>query len=315
MFKKAERKKAKLRLALCGPSGSGKSYSALLTAFGLGGKIAVIDTERGSSELYSELGAYDVGILEPPFSPLKYIEAIKAAENLGYDVIIIDSLSHAWAGEGGLLDIHGSVTNRVKNSFSAWREVTPMHNQLVDTLLQSSCHIIATLRAKTDYLVDEGGKKIQKVGLAPIQRDGLEYEFTVFGDIATSHCITITKDRTGQFQDKAFIITSQFGVDMRRWLNSGAAIPELMPVRSTTINTHPVYRLIKAEKRTLDDGRTFTLTVLENQNGQLTNAWAAGENVTIADLPNGSVIEVDLEQKENSWIINGYSVVHEASVA
>lgn len=313
MFKKAERKKAKLRLALCGPSGSGKTYSALLTAFGLGGKIAVIDTERGSSELYSELGSFDVGILEPPFKPVKYVEAIKSAENLGYEVIVIDSLSHAWAGEGGLLDIHGSVTNRVKNSFSAWREVTPMHNQLVDTMLQSSCHLIITLRAKTEYLVDEGGKKIQKVGLAPIQRDGLEYEFTVFGDIATSHCITITKDRTGQFQDKSFVVTSHFGVDLRKWLNSGATISELMPITAKT--GHPIYRLIKAEKRTLDDGRMFTLAVLENQNGQLTNAWAAGENVIISDLPNGSVIKVDLEQKDNSWIINGYSVVHEASVA
>ena len=140
-FHKAERKKSRLRLAIAGPAGSGKTYSALLIAFGIGGRVAMIDTERGSGELYAHLGDYDVCVITPPFTPEKYIEAIHEAEQAGYNVIIIDSLSHAWAGEGGLLDIHGHLADRSGNSWSAWRKVTPKHNQLVEAMLQSPCHI------------------------------------------------------------------------------------------------------------------------------------------------------------------------------
>lgn len=129
-FKKAERKKAKLRLAIAGPAGSGKTYSSLLVAFGLGGRVAMIDTENHSGELYSHLGDYDVAVIDPPFVPEKYTEAIREAERLGYDTIIIDSLSHAWAGQGGLLDIHGHIADKSGNSWSAWRQVTPRHNEL-----------------------------------------------------------------------------------------------------------------------------------------------------------------------------------------
>lgn len=160
MFKKAERRKAKLRLALCGPSGSGKTYSALLIAKGIGGKIALLDTENGSGSLYSNICEYDSAEIAPPFAVEKYISSIKAAENAGYNVLIIDSLSHAWAGQGGLLE---EVDKRNKgNSFTAWREVTPMHNKLVDTILQSSLHIITTMRSKTAYEIekDERGKVV-----------------------------------------------------------------------------------------------------------------------------------------------------------
>lgn len=226
-FHKAERKKAKLRLALCGVSGSGKTYSALLIAQGLGGKIAMIDTENGSGELYANLCEYDVCQITAPYTPEKYIASIKEAEKAGYDVIIIDSLSHAWAGEGGLLDKHDAISkaSRSGNSYAAWREITPLHNKLVDTILQSPCHIIASMRSKTAYeVVDDGsGKKApKKIGMAPVQRDGMEYEFTVVMDLAVeSHIATSSKDRTGLFDGQYFKPTIETGKQLLSWLDAG----------------------------------------------------------------------------------------------
>lgn len=229
MFRKAERKQAKLRLALCGPSGSGKTYSALLIAQGLApdGRVALLDTERGSGELYADLMAYDVAPLEPPFTPARYIELIREAAGAGYSVLIVDSLSHAWAGDGGILDMHDKATaaNRTGNSFAAWREVTPVHNQLVDTLLGADLHLIATMRTKTAYdLVDEGNgkKKPIKIGLAPVQRDGMEYEFTLVMDLSVEgHVATATKDRTGLFDGAHFVPGRETGEALREWLVRG----------------------------------------------------------------------------------------------
>ncbi len=206
-FHKAERKKGKLRLAIAGPAGSGKTYSALLIAFGIGGRVAIIDTERGSGELYDHLGLYDACTIDAPFEPRKYVGAIQAAEELGYGTIIIDSLSHAWSGQGGLLDTQGCIADKTGNSWSAWRQVTPKHNELVDTMLQSKCHVIATMRSKMEYTqVEENGKKqVKKLGMSPIQRDGMEYEFTVFMDLDHAHMATTTKDRTTLFDGKYFV--------------------------------------------------------------------------------------------------------------
>lgn len=229
MFRKAERKQAKLRLALCGPSGSGKTYSSLLVAQGLapGGKVALIDSERGSGELYADMLAYDVAPLVPPYSPSRYIELIQGAEQGGYDVLIIDSLSHAWSGDGGVLDMHdkAAAASRSGNSFAAWREVTPAHNQLVDAILGADIHIIITMRTKTAYdLVDDGRgkKKPVKIGLAPVQRDGMEYEFTLVFDLSVEgHVATTSKDRTRLFDGGHFIPTAVTGETLREWLASG----------------------------------------------------------------------------------------------
>ena len=229
MFRKAEKRQAKLRLALCGPSGSGKTYSALLIAQGLapGGKIALIDTERGSGELYADLTAYDVAPLEPPFTPGRYIEIIRAAESAGYDVLIIDSLSHAWTGEGGILDMHDRATSasRSGNSFAAWREVTPKHNALVDAIIGAGLHVIVTMRTKTAYdLTDDGTgkKKPIKIGLSPVQRDGMEYEFTTVVDLSVdNHIATATKDRTRLFDGEHFVPSVATGEALREWLTTG----------------------------------------------------------------------------------------------
>jgi hypothetical protein len=225
MFRKAERKKAKLRLGIAGPAGSGKTYSAILIAQGLGGKIALIDTEHGSGELYSHLCDYDVAILEPPFNPERYMALIQEAEKQGYSTIILDSVSHAWAGEGGLLDLHDKIAKTQGNSFAAWREVTPKHNALVEAMLQSPYHIIATMRSKQEYMMttDEKGRStVRKVGMAPIQRDGMEYEFTVFLEIGIDHLAVATKDRTSLLDGKPpFVPNIETGRVLFDWLESG----------------------------------------------------------------------------------------------
>ncbi|MCU0790695.1 MAG: ATP-binding protein [Nitratireductor sp.] len=234
MFTRAHRKQAKLRLALCGPSGSGKTYSALLIAQGLapGGRIAMIDTENGSGDLYADMAEYDTATLRAPFTPERYIALIRGAEQAGYDVLVIDSLSHAWAGEGGILDMHDKATaaSRTGNSFTAWREVTPQHNALVEAILGARLHVIVTMRTKTAYdLVDDGAgkKKPIKIGLAPVQRDGMEYEFTVVLDLSVDgHVATAAKDRTRLFDGKHWVPAVETGEALREWLESGRDVAE-----------------------------------------------------------------------------------------
>jgi len=225
-IRKAERKKAKLRLALVGTTGSGKTYSALRLAFGMGGKVGLIDTEHGSGDLYANIGDYDIISLEAPYTVEKYREAIRAFENEGYNTIIIDSLTHAWSGEGGLLDKQGQLENsgKYKNSFATWREITPLHNKLVEELLNSPCHIIATLRSKTEYVIDrdEKGRQVpRKIGLSPVFRDGIEYEFTVVMDINENHYASASKDRTTLFEGWTDKITEETGKRLLAWLEDG----------------------------------------------------------------------------------------------
>lgn len=220
-IRKAVRKKAKLRLGIAAPSGAGKTYSSLLMAFGLGEKVGLIDTEQGSGDLYADLGDYDIIQIEAPYTIDKYLQAIKAFEQAEYDVIIIDSLSHAWAGDGGLLDKQSRMTG---NSYANWRQITPEHNALVNAILQSPSHIIATMRSKQEYVLveNEKGKQApQKMGMAPVQREGMEYEFTVMFDINVQHNASTTKDRTRLFDGKIFKITKETGEELLTWLNDG----------------------------------------------------------------------------------------------
>lgn len=228
-IRKAERKKAKLRLGIAAPSGAGKTYSALLMAFGLGGKVGLIDTEHGSGDLYAHLGDYDIIGIEAPYTIAKYTQAIKAFEEAGYSTIIIDSLSHAWAGDGGLLDKQGKMADRGQNSFAAWRTITPEHNALVDAMLRSPCHIIATMRAKQEYVLEAntaGKQQPKKVGMAPVQREGMEYEFTVMLDVDMQHIASASKDRTGLFDGQFFKISEATGQKLLEWLESGSSFNE-----------------------------------------------------------------------------------------
>lgn len=228
-FRKATRKAAKLRLGLVGPAGSGKTWDALNIALGIGGRIAVVDTENSSAELYSHLGAYDILIIQAPFTVQKYIDAIRAAEREGYDIIILDSITHAWSGEGGLLDVKDQIVRNSKsgNSWAAWKDVTPLHTTFVEAMLQSKCHIIATMRSKTEYILDyddRGRRQVpRKVGMAPIQRDGMDYEFTLVFDIDAAHIATASKDRTSLFTGKAFQPSLETGRQLKAWLDGGGA--------------------------------------------------------------------------------------------
>lgn len=237
LFQKAERKKAKLRLSIDGPSGSGKTHSALLVAGGLApeGKIFLIDTERDSATL--EAGKPGVpeffhAPLEPPYTPEKYRKYIDGAVAEGAEVIIVDSLSHAWAGTGGVLDMHSTASKASRgNSWAAWRDVTPEHNSLVDAILQAPCHVICTMRTKTAWeVVEDGkGKKVpQKIGLKPEQREGMEYEFTLVLDLALDgHVATASKDRTSRFDGRHFVPDQNTGDELRDWLEQGRTTEEI----------------------------------------------------------------------------------------
>ena len=215
----AQRKRAKIRLSIQGPSGSGKTFSSLLIAKGLvsdWSKICVIDTENHSADLYSHLGDYNVLTLGKPFTPEAYIQAIELCETSGMKAIIIDSLSHEWEGEGGILDIHSSM---VGNSFTNWSKVTPRHNALVQRILQSDCHVIATFRTKQDYVLsDKNGKMVpEKVGLKSVTKDGMDYEFTTVFDLDIHHNATCTKDRTSMFGQIPIKLTESTGKSILQW--------------------------------------------------------------------------------------------------
>lgn len=233
-FAKALRKKAKLRLALTGPSGSGKTYGALEIAKGLGGNTAVIDTEKGSASLYSDRFNFDVLELDPPFTPERFIEAIGAAQEAGYDNLIIDSITHEWSGSGGCLELlDGLAKAKYRgNTWSAWSEITPRHNAFLDAILRSDLHIIATMRSKTETAqVDKGnGKKgVDKLGMKSEQRDGVEYEFTTVLDLNhETHTAMASKDRTGLFSNAEVTQLNELtGKKLMDWLNDGRTKAEV----------------------------------------------------------------------------------------
>lgn len=220
----AERKRVKLRLNLASPSGFGKTYGALLIAFGITGnwqKIAVIDTENDSASLYSHLGVYKTYPLEPPYSPDRYIEAIKACENAGMEVIIIDSITHVWKGQGGLLEYQNALGGRYQD----WAKATPLYQKWLSAILQSKCHVITTNRKKQGYnMITEGNKtKVEKAGLDDEIRDGYEYEMTIALEIINDkHMAKASKDRTQLFVDKPeFLITIETGKTILNWCNQG----------------------------------------------------------------------------------------------
>jgi hypothetical protein len=239
-FRKAVKQAAKLRLSLIAPAGYGKTYSALAIATALSpGKVAVIDTEHGSSEKYADL--FDFSVLHlHDFDPENYVAAIAAAQRSGFETIIIDSLSHGWAGKGGALEQVDKEAAKSKSgsTFHAWRSVTPKHNTLVEAMLQSSAHIIATMRSKMEHHYDPETKRVRKLGLAAVQREGMEYEFDLVGEIDENHNMVVTKSRMPQLSGR---VVSKPGKELAGellgWLAGKPAIVAPPPCTDEQITT------------------------------------------------------------------------------
>lgn len=247
-LRKATRQKAKIRMGFSAVSGGGKTYSALLVAYGLTGawdKIAVIDTENMSADLYSDLGPYQVLTLTGPYTPERYVEAIKTCENAGMEVIIIDSITHEWDGRGGVLDIHSNMTG---NSFTNWSTLTPRHQAFIDAILKSTCHILTTVRRKQDYEMskDSNGKNtVTKLGLKEVTREGFEYELTLNLELDVKHNATVSKDRTGLFMGKPqFVPSVETGKLIKQWCDSGAEPIPLADTREELTITHPAWNKV-----------------------------------------------------------------------
>lgn len=236
-FIEAVREKAKIKIALEGPSGSGKTLSALLIARGLvgpEGRIAVGDTENRSANLYAnhkkfpQIGKFYSLDIDPPYTMDKYLTAIRCAQEKQFDVLVLDSISHAWAGKGGLLDKKAQMDSRGGNSFMNWQKITPEQEEFMAAILQADIHIIANMRSKQDFALqadDKGKTQVKKMGMAPIQREGTEYEFTTVLDLAMDHSASASKDRTGLFDGKLFIPSIETGEQFKAWLDEGAAAP------------------------------------------------------------------------------------------
>jgi nucleoside-triphosphatase THEP1 len=263
-LRKSERSKAKIKMALQGPSGAGKTLSALLLAQGLTNgnlsKVAIIDTENGSADLYSHLGNYNVLTLDSPQSPERYMEAIEVCLQAGMEVIILDSISHAW---DYLIDYHSSLPG---NSFTNWAKITPRQKAFVDKILQCNAHVIATMRVKQDYVLSEkNGKMVpEKVGLKAIQRDEISYEFTIVFDIDSKHFAVSSKDRTQLFESKPpFTINTSTGKKILEWCNSTLTKDDL---KQMVIQCNTVKELTDLFNNNLDLARSIEQDFIDKRN-------------------------------------------------
>lgn len=234
--RKAEKRQVKLKLGIQGPSGSGKTWGALALAKNLWpeAKVMVLDTENESASLYADNFAFDTIPLDPPFESSRYEACIDYAVNNGYDVLIMDSVTHQWDGEGGILLRKNELDKRPgSNSYTNWNSFTPEHTQFVEKIKQAPIHVIATMRSKQDYALEQGnnGKsKPVKLGFAPIQREGFDYEFTLVFDVQMDHKAVAIKNRTGLFGDKPLNLADEkVAKAIKGWLENGKPIEAAQP--------------------------------------------------------------------------------------
>lgn len=308
-FSKASKKKSKLRMALVGPSGTGKTYTALAIATHLGQRVAVIDTERGSASKYADLFAFDVLDLET-FAPQQYVDALHAAASAGYDVVVVDSLSHAWIGQGGALEQVDNIARRSqsKNSFGAWREVTPQHNAMVDAIVRAPLHVVVTMRAKTEYVLekDDRGKTVpRKVGIQPVQRDGLEYEFDVVGDLDENNSLIVGKTRCPALAGKVFARAGKdIASHLTAWLTDGVDGPG--PTISSPLETQLAASVEAAWPRWLAAQQSALREAAKRGQGALVEAWAdASAEVKKMHPPTEVVAELRATKDELKGASNG----------
>ena len=267
-FNKATRKRVFLKLAITGPTGTVKTFSANLLAAGLanGGKIALLDTENKSASLYADLFKFDALDISPPFTESKFIEGIGSAVQEGYRVLIIDSFSHAWQG---ILDYKAALDAKGGNSYVNWNKAGTKFNDVLSALLQSQIHIIACMRSKMDYVLEpdnKGRMTPRRVGLAPIMRDGIEYEFTTVFDGDMDHFVTVCKDRTGLFIDQRFQVTEETGRKLLDWLGSAPEI--VVPATSTGPTQSSVQVQFAAALADIDPAQVIAFLI---DRGQITD--------------------------------------------
>lgn len=240
--RRAEKKKVKLKMAVQGPSGSGKTWGALSLAKNLwpNAKVCVVDTENDSASLYADHFEFDTIPLTPPFHTERYISCVDMAVKLGYDVLIIDQISHQWDGEGGILRRKEELDRRPgSNSFTNWSAFTPEHEKFKQAIVQAPIHLIATMRSKQDHILvtNEKGKQMpQKVGMAAIQREGFDYEFTLVFDVQMDHKATVSKDRTSLFNEEIVDLAAAKTADrLRAWMENGAEVKTAPQVKPAVI--------------------------------------------------------------------------------
>jgi hypothetical protein len=241
-FTPATKEAAKARIALAGPSGSGKTYTALVTARALaaGGKVAVIDTERESASLYADEFTFDTLNMHA-YDPRDLVGALGAAGAAGYAVVVVDSLSHFWMGQGGMLEQvdHAAKRSYGGNSFGGWKEARPMERQMIDALLAYPGHIIVTMRTKTEWVVQEnerGRKEPKKIGTKPEQREGIEYEFTIVADMDLEHTLVVSKSRAKPLADAVIRNPDEkFGETILNWLGDGKPMPSALDYRDAAL--------------------------------------------------------------------------------
>ncbi len=242
-FTPAKRSAAKARIALTGPSGAGKTYTALTLACALGQKVAVIDTERGRASLYVGINDWSFDVLNPhAFSPNSLTEALGAASGAGYDVVVIDSLSHYWSGVDGMQE-QADKKAKSGNSFSGWKEARPDERRMLDALASYPGHIVVTMRAKTSYVIEQieqnGRTKSvpRKIGLKPDQREGIEFEMDVVGDMDMDNTLTVSKSRlpmlTGAVIERP---DAALATTIGDWLAEGEDTPGPLLYRSEALD-------------------------------------------------------------------------------
>jgi len=290
-FTPATKAQAKLRAALFGPSGSGKTYSALRMATGIGGRVAVIDTERASASKYADRFQFDACQLEDRTID-GYLAALQAAASAGYDVLIIDSLSHGW--QELLQEVDRLAKARFGgNTWAAWSEGTPKQRRLIDALTDWPGHVIATIRSKTEWnqQTDEKTGRLRpvRIGLAPEQGKGIEYEFDLLLELSTNHVGTVIKDRTGKFQDKVIEKPDEaFGRALAAWLAEGA--PARLPAPAAPAPESPKpsappapQPVAPAQPAGPDLSRLQALIAEHNLTDQQQAAWCSHFKVTSLD--------------------------------
>lgn len=281
-FTPATKEQAKARIALAGPSGSGKTYTALVTAralVGMTGRVAVIDTERESASLYADEFAFDTLNMHT-YDPRDLVRALAAAAEAGYAAVVVDSLSHFWMGTAGMLE---QVDNAAKrsyggNSFGGWKEARPMERQMIDALLAYPGHVVVTMRTKTEWVVQEnerGRKEPKKIGTKPEQREGIEYEFTIVGDMDLEHTLVISKSRAKPLADAVIRKPDEtFGQTVLDWLGQGKPMPSSMDYRDQAIASDATYEGLRELHRVVKSRGLLNAAVMDD----------AGETLTLGDL-------------------------------